>query len=79
MTKAKNKLTSVGVKTEATSVVARLDPVRHSAIFPFVFISSHHIQNHKSADEDANQILKQTSPLKLAAMKVNAFGYWPFA
>lgn len=47
------RLTCVGVQTEATSSVARLDPVGHSAIFSFVFISSHHVQNHKPDDEDA--------------------------
>lgn len=45
-------LTGVGVQTEATGSVARLDPVGHSAVFSFVFISSHHVQNDKPDDEE---------------------------
>lgn len=44
-------LTGVGVQTEASSGVARLNSVGDSAVFSFVFISSHHVQNHKPDDE----------------------------
>ena len=50
----KYKLTSVWVQTEATGAVACLDSVRHSAVFSFVVISSHHVQNHKPVDKDTN-------------------------
>lgn len=56
MSHPKNKLTSVGVQTEATSTVACLDSVWHSAIFSFIFISSHHVQNHKPVDKDTNRM-----------------------
>lgn len=45
------RLTCVGAQTKATCSVARLDSVGHSAIFSFIFISSHHVQNHKPDDE----------------------------
>lgn len=48
------RLTCVGVQTEATSIVARLDSVGHSAIFSFIFISSHYVQNHKPDNEDTS-------------------------
>lgn len=48
------RLTCVGVQTEATSSVACLDSVGHSAIFSFIFVSSHHVQNHKPAHEDTS-------------------------
>lgn len=47
-------LTGVGVQTEATSAVACLDSVGHSSIFSFIFVSSHHVQNHKPDDVDIN-------------------------
>lgn len=50
----KNKLTSVGVQTEAAGAVARLDSVRHAAIFSFILVSGHHVQNHKSVNKDTN-------------------------
>lgn len=45
-----SKLTGVRVQAEATSAVACLNSVWYSAIFSFVWISSHDVQNHKPAN-----------------------------
>lgn len=50
-----SKLTGVRVQAEATSAVACLNSVWYSAIFSFVWISSHDVQNHKPVNEDTNQ------------------------
>lgn len=46
--KSKDKLTSVGVQSEASGAVSCLDPVRQPSIFTLVLISGHYVQNHKA-------------------------------
>ena len=65
-------LTGVGVQTEATSAVARLEPVRHAAIFTLVVISSHHVQNHKPASEDTDKLSQDGKHEHLLVFKLSA-------
>lgn len=68
---AKNKLTSVGVQTKAASAVPCLDSVWYSAIFSFIFVSSHHVQYHKPGSKNTN--VRLTRPLLARGHKSGDF------